>query len=78
MTSTLEEGLSSGRSIAQDALDKRSEELDAEEADIAESRVRYEVERLLDFYDELSDTKVRFAQFNIDTRHELERRSPKK
>ncbi|EIW61587.1 uncharacterized protein TRAVEDRAFT_69909 [Trametes versicolor FP-101664 SS1] len=58
MTSTVEEGLSSGRAAAQGALKKRREELDAEETDIAESRVRYEAERLLDFYDELNDTKV--------------------
>ncbi|OJT07109.1 hypothetical protein TRAPUB_2043 [Trametes pubescens] len=58
MTSTVEEGLSSGRTVAQGALKKRKEELDVEEADIAESRVRYEAERLLDFYDELNDTKV--------------------
>lgn len=58
MTSTVEEGLSSGRAAAQGALKKRREELDAEETDIAESRVRYEAERLLDFYDELNGTKV--------------------
>ncbi len=59
MTSTVEEGLSSGRTVAQGALKKRQEELDVEETDIAGSRVRYEAERLLDFYDELNDTKVR-------------------
>ncbi|KAL1939982.1 hypothetical protein VTO73DRAFT_9317 [Trametes versicolor] len=58
MTSTVEEGLSSGRAAAQGAVKKRREELDVEEADVAESRVRYEAERLLDFYDELNDTKV--------------------
>lgn len=58
MTFTVEEGLSSGRTAAQGALQKRREELDVEETDIAESRVRYEAERLLDFYDELNDTKV--------------------
>ncbi|KAI0638488.1 hypothetical protein C8Q77DRAFT_1048857 [Trametes polyzona] len=58
MTSSLEEGLLSGRLTAQDALAKRQAELDAEEADIADSRVRYEAERLLDFYDELGDAKV--------------------
>ena len=44
---------------AQVALKVRRQELAAEEADIADSRVRYEAERMLDFYDELNDRKVR-------------------
>ncbi|KAI9064836.1 hypothetical protein FKP32DRAFT_1625011 [Trametes sanguinea] len=58
MTCTLEEGLESSRAAAHAALRQRQKELDDEEADIAESRVRYEAERLLQFYDELSDMKI--------------------
>lgn len=58
MTSTLEDELGKARKAAQIALEARKEELDAEEADIAESRVRVESERLLDFYDELDGKKV--------------------
>ena len=43
---------------ARAVLDTRRNELAAEEADIAESRVRFEAERLVDFYDELGDRQV--------------------
>lgn len=58
MTSTLEDELGKASKAAQIALEARKEELDAEEADIAESRLRVESERLLDFYDELDGKKV--------------------
>ncbi|KAI0774563.1 hypothetical protein C8Q74DRAFT_1200959 [Fomes fomentarius] len=58
MTSTLEDELGKANKAAQIALEARKKDLNAEEADIAESRVRYESERLLDFYDELDDKKV--------------------
>ena len=57
--STLQDRLGSSRATALAALESRKHELDVEEADIAESRVRYEAERLVDFYDELLDKKVR-------------------
>lgn len=59
MTSSLEEELKRSGDSAQVALKVRRQELAAEEADIADSRVRYEAERMLDFYDELNDRKVR-------------------
>ena len=59
MTSSLEEELKRSCDSAQVALKVRRQELAAEEADIADSRVRYEAERMLDFYDELNDRKVR-------------------
>ncbi|KAI0832733.1 hypothetical protein BC628DRAFT_1528969 [Trametes gibbosa] len=71
MTSTIEDGLCAGRLSAEQSLKSRQEQLNVEEADIAESRVRYEAEQLLDFYDELSDVKVAeevatmIMQFNI-------------
>ena len=59
MTSSLEAELKRSGDSAQVALKVRRQELAAEEADIADSRVRYEAERMLDFYDELNDRKVR-------------------
>ncbi|KAH9855044.1 hypothetical protein C2E23DRAFT_725656 [Lenzites betulinus] len=58
MTSTIEDGLSSGKLSAERSLKNRQAQITAEEADITESRVRYEAEQLLNFYDELSDAKV--------------------
>ncbi|KAI0355301.1 hypothetical protein OH77DRAFT_1403237 [Trametes cingulata] len=58
MTSTLDDELSSSRLVARAALENKQAELTAEEQDIAESRVRYEAERVLNFYDELSDSKA--------------------
>ena len=58
MTSTLEAQFTKSRDTACAALEARSDELAAEEADIAESRVRFEAERLVDFYDELGDRQV--------------------
>ncbi|KAI0677248.1 hypothetical protein C8Q78DRAFT_1001857 [Trametes maxima] len=58
MTSTLEDGLASASNAAQASLERKQNSLNAEEADIAESRVRYEAERLLNFYDELGDRKI--------------------
>ena len=58
MTSTLQDELRRSRGAALAALETRKNDLAAEEADIAESRIRYEAERLIDFYDELSDKKV--------------------
>ena len=58
MGSTLEDELASSRSLAQAALEHREHELKEEESDIADSRVRYDAERLLEFYDELQDVKV--------------------
>ncbi|KAI0776155.1 hypothetical protein BD413DRAFT_526869 [Trametes elegans] len=58
MASTLDETLEFGRTSARVALERRQDELEADEADIADSRVRYEAERLLEFYDELCDMKV--------------------
>ncbi len=46
------------KNVARAALDTRRNELAAEEADIAESRVRFEAERLVDFYDKLGDRQV--------------------
>ncbi|RPD66863.1 hypothetical protein L227DRAFT_648032 [Lentinus tigrinus ALCF2SS1-6] len=57
MTSGMEEELRRSDNAAQAALKARRKELAAEEADIADSRTRYEGERMLDFYDELSDHK---------------------
>ncbi|KAI0375954.1 hypothetical protein BV20DRAFT_1032323 [Pilatotrama ljubarskyi] len=58
MTSTMEDGLVSSKAIAHAALEERQTKLLTEEQEVAEGRVRYEAERLLDFYDELSDDKV--------------------
>ncbi|KAH9899553.1 hypothetical protein C8Q73DRAFT_743465 [Cubamyces lactineus] len=58
MGSTLEDELASSRSLAQAALEHREHELKEEESDIADNRVRYDAERLLEFYDELQDVKV--------------------
>ncbi len=59
MASSLEEELKKSSHVAHSALELRRKELAAEEEDIADSRIRYETERMLDFYDELSDRKVR-------------------
>ena len=46
----------------QNALKKRAEELDHEETDILDQRVRFETERIIAFYEELSTEKVRQTQ----------------
>ncbi|KAI0722661.1 hypothetical protein C8Q76DRAFT_719653, partial [Earliella scabrosa] len=58
MTSSLEDELGKATKVARAAVEARQQKLDLEEADIAESRVRYEAERLLEFYDELSDRQI--------------------
>ncbi|TFK94275.1 hypothetical protein K466DRAFT_477004 [Polyporus arcularius HHB13444] len=58
MASSLEEELKKSSHVAHSALEIRRKELAEEEEDIADSRIRYETERMLDFYDELSDRKV--------------------
>ncbi|KAI9000726.1 hypothetical protein BD414DRAFT_11118 [Trametes punicea] len=58
MCSNLEEGLASARLAAQAALRQRQKKLDQDETNIAESRVRYEAEQVLLFYDELNGDKV--------------------
>ncbi|KAI1796094.1 hypothetical protein LXA43DRAFT_988311 [Ganoderma leucocontextum] len=58
MTSTLDVEFMKSKNAAREALDTRRNELAAEEADIAESRIRFEAERLVDFYDELVDRQV--------------------
>ncbi|KAI0650436.1 hypothetical protein C8Q79DRAFT_900519 [Trametes meyenii] len=58
MTSTLEDGIVSGSTAARASLERKQDILHTEEADIAESRVRYEAERLLNFYDDLSSHKI--------------------
>ena len=59
MSSTLEDELASARSLAHAALKQKENELKAEESDIADSRVRYDAERLLEFYDEFHYVEVR-------------------
>lgn len=72
MTSSLEDELGKATKVARAALEARQQKLDLEEADIAESRVRYEAERLLEFYDELSDRQVRDpSQCAISSEHNL-------
>lgn len=44
--------------LVQKDLQKRSEEIDAEESDFAEQRERYEAEQVVNFYDELSTEAV--------------------
>ncbi|CCM01750.1 uncharacterized protein FIBRA_03816 [Fibroporia radiculosa] len=58
MTSTLENRFDNSKKAASDALESRSRELASEEADIADARTRFVSERLLDFYEELSDVKL--------------------
>ncbi|KAI0331320.1 hypothetical protein GY45DRAFT_1249095 [Cubamyces sp. BRFM 1775] len=58
MSSTLEDELASARSLAHAALKQKENELKAEESDIADSRVRYDAERLLEFYDEFHDVEI--------------------
>ncbi|TBU63229.1 hypothetical protein BD310DRAFT_917025, partial [Dichomitus squalens] len=58
MASTLEVEFENAENIARATLNTRRDELAAEEADIAESRVRFEAERLIQFYDELGDREV--------------------
>ena len=58
MTSTLDAESTKAKNAARVALDTKGDELIDEEADIAESRVRFEAERLVNFYDELGDRQV--------------------
>ncbi|TBU33036.1 hypothetical protein BD311DRAFT_653203 [Dichomitus squalens] len=58
MTSALEVEFEKAENIARAALNARKDELAAEEAGIAEGRVRFEAERLIQFYNELGDREV--------------------
>ncbi|KAI0751089.1 hypothetical protein C8Q80DRAFT_1155476, partial [Daedaleopsis nitida] len=58
MSTSLEDELQRARTTALGTIEARRRELAAAETDIAESRIRFEAERLLDFYDELDDKKV--------------------
>ncbi|EMD40537.1 hypothetical protein CERSUDRAFT_111137, partial [Gelatoporia subvermispora B] len=58
MTRSLQDCYSASEKIALDALNTRAQELETEETDIADSRTRFEAERLLDFYDELCSPEM--------------------
>ena len=58
MSSTLEDELASSRALARRALEHKQNDLNTEESDITDSRVRYDAERLLEFYDELHEVEV--------------------
>jgi hypothetical protein len=44
--------------LLKEALERRAKELSQEEADLADRRIRFETERIVAFYDELSTAKV--------------------
>ncbi|OBZ70120.1 hypothetical protein A0H81_09651 [Grifola frondosa] len=58
MKSTLEGQLESSKVAAAKSLERRARELSVEEADVADSRVRFEAEHLLDFYEEIGDVEI--------------------
>ncbi|KAH9948784.1 hypothetical protein B0H21DRAFT_214254 [Amylocystis lapponica] len=58
MSSTLETHLNTATRAAHSALEARAKELATDEADIADSRIRFEAERLLDLYEELANPAV--------------------
>lgn len=58
MISTLDECYQITEAKVLKQLEERSRELSKEEEDITDARTRFEMERLLDFFDEISDDKV--------------------
>ncbi len=58
MISTLEECHRTTETRVLRQLKERSEELARQEEDIADAQIRFKVERLLEFYDEISDEQV--------------------
>ena len=58
MISTLEECHQNTKARVTKQLGEWDEQLVREEEEVADVRVRFEVERLLDFLDEISDEKV--------------------
>lgn len=52
--------LSSVFNLYQKELETTTKELETEEADLSEQRTRFEAERLINFYDELSPDQVSF------------------
>ncbi|KZT66047.1 hypothetical protein DAEQUDRAFT_730816 [Daedalea quercina L-15889] len=61
MSATLENSYAAAQRSAAAALEQRRVELSEEEADIADARVRFDAERLIDFYDELMTPQVASA-----------------
>lgn len=59
MSSTLETSFEASKQAANKELQARAVELSAEETNIADARIRFEAERLLDFYEELMDSSAR-------------------
>ncbi|KZT05550.1 uncharacterized protein LAESUDRAFT_655664 [Laetiporus sulphureus 93-53] len=59
MSSTLETSFEASKQAANKELQARAVELSAEETNIADARIRFEAERLLDFYEELTDSSTR-------------------
>jgi hypothetical protein len=58
MASDLESTFKTAEASLQAAIQKRTQQLDAEEATISDQRLRYQTERLIAFYDELCSDKV--------------------
>ena len=60
MVASLESSYAAAERSAAAALEQRRAELSAQEADIADARVRFDAERLVDFYEELLAPQVHF------------------
>jgi len=68
MTSTLEACFQTAEDKAKKDLEERSKQLQEEESDIVDQRIRFEAERAADFYDELStDYFAKAAPFIMQT-----------
>ncbi|KAK0230267.1 hypothetical protein IW262DRAFT_1453172 [Armillaria fumosa] len=57
MTSTLDACFKEAEATAKRDLETKTKELEAEEANISDERIRFEAERLIEFYDELASDK---------------------
>ncbi|KAK0447791.1 hypothetical protein EV421DRAFT_161761 [Armillaria borealis] len=57
MTSTLDACFKDAEATAKRDLETKAKELEAEEANISDERIRFEAERLIEFYDELASDK---------------------
>lgn len=58
MSASLENSYAASQRSAAAALEERRAELSAQEANIADARVRFDAERLVSFYDELLAPQV--------------------
>ena len=69
MLASLESSFAAAERSAAAALEQRRAELSAQEVDIADARVRFDAERLVNFYEELLAPQVRSPRGRVCRRY---------